>query len=496
MKEFATLVLAVKLCYPRMLIDPPPQGKGPRASAMTRNRDDRRSKPAKRAGTPAPAGADANHPGDRIAKVMARAGLCSRRDAEDWIAAGRVAVNGKPITSPAVNISGRDRVTIDGKPMPRRERTRLFLYNKPAGLVTTNADPQGRPTVFDALPPELPRLMSVGRLDIGTEGLLLLTNDGGLARVLELPDTQWLRRYRVRAHGRVTQAELDRLRDGISIEGVNYGPIEATLDREQGANVWLSFAIREGKNREVRNVLGHLGLQVNRLIRVAFGPFELGELRDGAIEEVETALLRERLGEAIADGAGCDFISPIVERVKPARTREQRHEERRVPRGQDRWRGEPAPRSGRAEAPTQRGDGPRSERASHPRGGRADAPQGDKPFRRSRTPRDDRPEKPPGRPRRGHAWRKDDAPLRRTYRGSRRDDLKIADEARPDKRAGLLKDRKGRRILVERFGTKKPKPEPAPAEKPARRRTPRPPPRDRSSGPRPSRPRTPPDRDR
>src|SRR5450631_1307353 len=299
MKEFATLVLAVKLCYPRMLIDPPPQGKRPRSSAMTRKRDDRRSKPAKHTGAPAPAGADANHPGDRIAKVMARAGLCSRRDAEDWIAAGRVAVNGKPITSPAVNISGRDRVTIDGKPMPRRERTRLFLYNKPAGLVTTNADPQGRPTVFDALPPELPRLMSVGRLDIGTEGLLLLTNDGGLARVLELPDTQWLRRYRVRAHGRVTQAELDRLRDGISIEGVNYGPIEATLDREQGANVWLSFAIREGKNREVRNVLGHLGLQVNRLIRVAFGPFELGELRDGAIEEVETALLRERLGEDI-----------------------------------------------------------------------------------------------------------------------------------------------------------------------------------------------------
>jgi 23S rRNA pseudouridine2605 synthase len=269
--------------------------------------------------------------------------------------------------------------------------------------------------------------------------------------------------------------------------------------------VWLSFAIREGKNREVRNVLGHLGLQVNRLIRVAFGPFELGELRDGAIAEVETAPLREKLGEAIADRAGCDFISPITERAKPVRTREQRHEERRVPRGQDRWRGEPAPRSGRAEAPARRGDGPPSDRPSHPRGGRADAPGGDKPFRRSRTPRDDRPEKPPGRPRRGHAWRKDDAPLRRTYRGSRRDDLKIADEARPDKRAGLLKDRKGRRILVERFGTKKPKPEPKPqskpqskasgAEKPARR-TPRPPPRDRSSGPRPARPRAPPDRDR
>jgi 23S rRNA pseudouridine2605 synthase len=481
---------------------------------MTRDRDDRRSKEARRAGAPAPAGNDASHHGDRIAKVMARAGLCSRRDAEDWISAGRVSVNGKPIASPAVNVTGRDRITIDGKPMPRRERTRLFLYNKPAGLVTTNADPQGRPTVFDALPPELPRLMSVGRLDIGTEGLLLLTNDGGLARVLELPDTQWLRRYRVRAHGRVTQAELDRLRDGISIEGVNYGPIEATLDREQGANVWLSFAIREGKNREVRNVLGHLGLQVNRLIRVAFGPFEPGELRDGAIVEIETAALREQLGEAIADKAGCDFISSIVEREAPVRSRAERREERRPPRGQDRWRGErePAPRSERADSRSergsapraQRGDAPRSERgnAPHgergfaPRGERADANRGDKPFRRSRSPRDDRPEKPPGRPRRGHAWRKDDAPLRRTYRGSRRDELKIADEARPDKRAGLLKDRKGRRILVERFGTKKPKPEPAERPAPARQRTPRPPPRDRSSGPRPSRPRTRPDRDR
>jgi 23S rRNA pseudouridine2605 synthase len=481
---------------------------------MTR-KSDGRSKPPRRTGAPAPGGTDAPDHGERIAKVMARAGLCSRRDAEDWIAAGRVAVNGKPVASPAVNVTGRDRITVDGKPMPRRERTRLFLYNKPAGLVTTNADPQGRPTVFDALPPGLPRLMSVGRLDIGTEGLLLLTNDGGLARVLELPDTQWLRRYRVRAHGRVTQSELDRLRDGISIEGANYGPIEATLDREQGANVWLSFAIREGKNREVRNVLGHLGLQVNRLIRVAFGPFELGELRDAAIAEIETAALREQLGEAIADRAGCDFISPLVEREAPARSREQRREERRPPRGQDRWRGgrESAPRSERADtrseresAPrAERGDGPRNERGNAPRGERgfaprgerADANGGDKPFRRSRTAREDRPEKPPGRPRRGHAWRKDDAPLRRTYRGSRRDDLKIADEARPDKRAGLLKDRKGRRILVERFGTKKPKPEPGPERPtPARQRTPRRPPRDRSSGPRPSRPRAPPDRER
>jgi 23S rRNA pseudouridine2605 synthase len=458
---------------------------------MTRRNDDR-DKPARSAGA-APAKA-AQHHGERIAKAMARAGLCSRRDAEEWIAAGRVAVNGKPIATPAVNVTARDRITIDGKPMPKRERTRLFLYNKPTGLVTTNVDPQGRPTVFDALPSGLPRLMSVGRLDIGTEGLLLLTNDGGLARVLELPDTQWLRRYRVRAHGRVSQAELDRLRDGVSIEGVNYGPIEATLEREQGANVWLGFAIREGKNREVRNVLGHLGLQVNRLIRVAFGPFELGELRDGAVEEVETAALRKELGEAIVCDAGCDFTSPIVERDAKPRSREQRrqerYEERRTPRGQDRPRAQD--RSSAQDRPSAQGRRG-GERDFAPRGP-AEAPRGDKPFRRSRTPRDDRPEKPPGRPRRGHAWRQEDAPLRRTYRGSRRDDLKIPDEPRPDKRAGLLKDRKGRRILVERFGTRKPKPEPA--EKPARRRTPRPPPRDRSSGPRPSRPRPRPDRDR
>ena len=193
--------------------------------------------------------------------------------------------------------------------------------------VQTCALPIWRPTVFDALPPDLPRLMSVGRLDIGTEGLLLLTNDGGLARVLELPDTQWLRRYRVRAHGRVTQGELDRLRDGISIEGVNYGPIEATLEREQGTNMWLGFAIREGKNREVRNVLGYLGLQVNRLIRVAFGPFELGELREGTVVEVETSALRAALGEALAAEAGCDFASPVVAR-STARSRDERREER------------------------------------------------------------------------------------------------------------------------------------------------------------------------
>jgi 23S rRNA pseudouridine2605 synthase len=250
-------------------------------------------------------------PGERIAKVIARAGLCSRREAETWIAAGRVVVNGEIITSPARNVTAADRIAVDGQPLPRRERTRLFLYHKPRGLLTTHADPGGRPTIFTALPKGLPRLISVGRLDLNTEGLLLLTNDGSLARTLELPATGWLRRYRVRAHGRVAQDELDRLRAGTTIDGIRYGPIEATVDRAQGSNVWLTFAIREGKNREVKNVLGHLGLKVNRLIRVSFGPFQLGELPQGAIAEVKTRTLREQLGERVIALAGADFSGPI-----------------------------------------------------------------------------------------------------------------------------------------------------------------------------------------
>jgi 23S rRNA pseudouridine2605 synthase len=252
--------------------------------------------------------------GERIAKVMARAGLCSRREAEAWIVAGRVAVNGVKIASPALNVTSADKIAVDGKPLPGVERTRLFLYNKPRGLVTTTADPQGRPTIFGALPKDLPRLISVGRLDLTTEGLLLLTNDGGLARALELPATAWLRRYRVRAHGKVTQDQLDALRDGVTVDGINYGPIEATLDREQTSNVWITFAIREGKNREVRNVLRHLGLHVARLIRVSFGPFQLGELAEGAVAEVPTRVLRDQLGEKLARAAGADFSAPIIQR--------------------------------------------------------------------------------------------------------------------------------------------------------------------------------------
>src|SRR5436309_6483386 len=249
---------------------------------------------------------------ERIAKVIARAGLCSRREAEAWIVAGRVAVNDQKIASPALNVRPSDTIMVDGKPLPGAERTRLFLYHKPRGLVTTSSDPQGRPTIFGALPADLPRLISIGRLDLSTEGLLLLTNDGGLARALELPSTGWLRRYRVRAHGRVNPERLAALRSGIAIDGVRYGPIDAHIDREQGANVWLTFAMREGKNREVKNVLGHLGLAVNRLIRISFGPFQLGALREGAVEEIRTRHLREQLGERIAAIAGADFSAPII----------------------------------------------------------------------------------------------------------------------------------------------------------------------------------------
>jgi 23S rRNA pseudouridine2605 synthase len=250
--------------------------------------------------------------GERIAKVIARAGLCSRRQAEHWIAEGRVKVNGKAVDTPALTVGPHDRIAVDGRPLPARERTRLFLLHKPRGLVTTHDDPRNRPTIFGALPLGLPRLISVGRLDINTEGLLLLTNDGGLARILELPATGWLRRYRVRAHGSVRQDALDRLRAGVEIGGMRYGPIEASLDRAQGANVWLTFAIREGKNREVRNVLEHLGLKVNRLIRVSYGPFQLGDLSPGAVEEVKTRVLREQLGERVARLAGADFAAPLI----------------------------------------------------------------------------------------------------------------------------------------------------------------------------------------
>jgi len=244
---------------------------------------------------------------DRIAKVIARAGLCSRREAEAWIADGRVKLNGRVLDTPAITVKADDTVEVDGQPLPERDRTRLWLFHKPRGTVTTTYDPEGRSTVFSILPEDLPRVMTIGRLDINTEGLLLLTNDGGLARMLELPSTGWLRRYRVRAHGDIDQARLDALKDGIAIDGILYGSVEATLDRRQGDNVWLTIGLREGKNREVKTILAHLGLDVNRLIRVSFGPFQLGELADGVVEEVPRRVLRAQLGDRLAGEAGADF---------------------------------------------------------------------------------------------------------------------------------------------------------------------------------------------
>jgi 23S rRNA pseudouridine2605 synthase len=233
---------------------------------------------------------------ERVAKRIARSGFCSRRDAERLIAAGRVAVDGEVLSSPGVTVTDASLVTIDGAPLPQAEPARLFRYHKPAGVLTAARDPEGRPTIYDRLPEGLPRLMPIGRLDMGSEGLLLLTNDGELKRRLELPATGWLRRYRVRVYGRIDEGRLERLKNGIEIDGFQYGPIQASLDRVQGSNAWLTVALREGKNREIRRVLEHFGWEVNRLIRLSFGPFQLGALAPGGIEEVPAKVLADQLG--------------------------------------------------------------------------------------------------------------------------------------------------------------------------------------------------------
>ncbi|MHB8484093.1 MAG: pseudouridine synthase [Nitrospiria bacterium] len=234
--------------------------------------------------------------GERIAKVMARAGVCSRRQAEAWIEAGRVKVNGETLTSPAFCVESHAKILIDGKPLPQRETTQLWLYHKPKGLVTTHKDTEGRPTVFEALPKDLPRVISVGRLDLNSEGLLLLTNDGELARSLELPATGWERVYRVRVFGTVDPALLQKIEGGITIDDIRYGPIKTRIDRQQGGNAWLTVSLREGKNREIRRIFEYLGYPVNRLIRQSYGPFELGDLALGEIKEIPFKTLKHHLG--------------------------------------------------------------------------------------------------------------------------------------------------------------------------------------------------------
>ncbi|KAJ56460.1 hypothetical protein ACMU_05825 [Actibacterium mucosum KCTC 23349] len=262
---------------------------------------------------------DKTPPGDRIAKVLARAGVASRREAERMIEAGRVTVNGKAIDSPALNVTAKDRITVDGKPLAEPEKPRLWLYHKPAGLVTTERDEKGRKTVFDALPEGMPRVMSVGRLDLNSEGLLLLTNDGEIKRRMELPSTGWLRRYRVRVRGYPTDDTLKPLRDGITVDRITYQPMIITLDRQQGGNAWLTVSIREGKNREIRRAMEAVDLTVNRLLRLSYGPFQLGDLKPGAVEEVRSRVFRDQLG--------------LDAEFKPNPTPKPRRNVRRTPRG-------------------------------------------------------------------------------------------------------------------------------------------------------------------
>ncbi|WP_371126314.1 pseudouridine synthase, partial [Bosea sp. (in: a-proteobacteria)] len=366
---------------------------------------------------------------ERIAKVMARAGVASRRDSEAIILEGRVSVNGRVIDSPALDIGPDDVVLIDGEPLPARERTRMWLYHKPRGLVTTNHDPEGRPTVFDALPEDLPRVLSIGRLDINTEGLLLLTNDGGLARMLELPETGWLRRYRVRAFGSVTQDKLDSLRDGVTIEGVSYGPVVARFERQQGSNTWLTVDLREGKNREVKTVLEHLGLDVNRLIRVSFGPFQLADLPEGEVDEIRSRVLKDQLGEELMAKAGVDFEAPRRDELPAAPPRPP--VSKSAPSGEDR--------------PRRRETG---ERDGKPERWQSDA---------VRTPsQDDRSDKPWKRT----VWRDAEAEPQRERKAPPRRGADPKAERQTREASGevvrrrdkAIADPKGRRVLVERVG--------------------------------------------
>ncbi|MER9584799.1 pseudouridine synthase [Mesorhizobium sp. M0276] len=437
--------------------------------------------------------------GERIAKRLARAGLASRRDAEELIAAGRVKVNGRALTSPAFNVMPDDIIHLDGMEIPPIERTRLFLFHKPAGVVTTNRDPEGRKTVFDVLPAELPRLMTIGRLDINTEGLLLLTNDGGLSRVLELPATGWLRRYRVRVHGKVEESALAGLREGIAVDGVFYGAIEATLDREQGTNAWLTIGLREGKNREVRNILGSLGLDVTRLIRISYGPFQLDDLAEGHVLEIKGRVLRDQLGERLVEESGANFDAEVTKPFsnKPVRRTEIREPEPERPKftrdgerrpigeggliknrkrregsrdealgklstspdrssGPEKSFGERGPRPERSF-----GDKPRGNFGDKPRGGFGDKPRGafgGKPGGK-KSEREQRPIEPPGQ-RKANVWM---APGARPI-GKGRAEADAAKAADAKTRKASFKPSYGKPAGAKPFG--KPRGEPGGGERP------------------------------
>ncbi len=364
---------------------------------------------------------DSDFPGDRIAKVLSRAGVASRRDAERMIMEGRVSVNGQVVETPALNVGPGDRISVDGSEIDPPDPVRIWLYHKPAGLVTTAKDEEGRETIFDHMPEGLPYVMPVGRLDLTSEGLLLLTNDGGVKRRLELPSTAWLRRYRVRVNGEPGEAALAAMRAGVTVDGVAYAPMEVRLDRQQGANAWLTVGLREGRNREIRRVMEHLGLRVNRLIRISYGPFQLGELAPGAVEEVRPRVVRDQLGLDARDeapparpaGPGRERLSADAGRTGKVRVLRKRRPE--ADRGADARPagarapgaagpgGKPAPAGRRAERGPSRkaagdrtarpGEGPPSRdkpaRPAHHRD-RAGAPKsGDKPHHRSRDDRAD-----------------------------------------------------------------------------------------------------------
>ncbi|WP_406721175.1 pseudouridine synthase [Thioclava litoralis] len=399
--------------------------------------------------------------GERIAKVIARSGVASRRDAEKLILAGRVAVNGKQAASPALDVTPKDKVTIDGTPIDAPQETRVWLYYKPLGLVTTEKDEQGRRTIFDEMPEGMPRVLNVGRLDLNSEGLLLLTNDGALKRRLELPETGWLRKYRVRVNGRPTPDTFNPLRAGITIDGTEFQPMDITLDRQQGANAWLTVGLREGKNREIRRAMAEIGLTVNRLIRVSYGPFRLNEMQPGDVMEIKRRVLHDQLGSLLEDTPGAQ----PADRNKPA----GRRDDGERPRGRFGERGDRGERGGKRfdRAPRDNEDGRGDGRGKPERsfGRQKDfSARGDRPERGDRFERADRGPRAEGEDRpRKQRWSPDkrqeerNAPREDRADRPRRDgdDRKFGDRKFGDKKFGDRPRRdggEGRSFGEKKFG--------------------------------------------